>query len=82
MMSYSDFVPDANTRYNLGFVQIALIGTQVLPSLILMIISSVKSVKLVWKKVYARFCHYKMQKMKHAASFGNQADPAVSTVKK
>ena len=61
MMCYSDFVPNPSTRNNLGFTQIALVGVQVLPSLVLMVIGSVKSVKMLCKKVFGLFLRRRMQ---------------------
>ena len=53
---YTDFVPAVDTRYQLGFVQMALLFVLVSPTLFLMLFDIFKTTNLRIKKLKNRGC--------------------------
>ena len=80
MMCYTDFVPSAQTRYNLGYVQIGLLVLQLLPGVVIMIYNAIKAFILVLRRFKARGCRCFGQRAKQQLGTRPAAQPTRTIV--
>ena len=56
-MCFTDFVPDPEVRYDIGWYYIGISSFMILVHLVLILYSTLKRLRLVCKKYYNRWIH-------------------------
>ena len=77
-MCFTDFVPDPEVRYDIGWYYIGISSFMILVHLVLILYSTLKRLRLVYKKYYIRWMNKRKKVAKNPITKEQEADQVIS----